>query len=220
MKSLRKDLDTWLSTAPPIQPRSDALSIFAQKEWFELNHNYSVLFLYRSMIANKNTHEDIFRECFQAAAGICHEYRRQYIGRPLNYTWGSVYTIFLAGLTYLHCLWMSPAIRENTKFHEISSTCTDCLIVLVVMAERWKGAASYRDILDTLANRTMAAVSEAQAQGKVESPSLGAGVPGSGGLYHYMTEIEDFDLLDGVDRFFMDFIGDTINDGSAQKCAS
>ena len=217
---LRRDLDAWLESAPPIPPRSEnALSIFAQKEWFELNHNYSILFLYRGIIANKNTEDRVFKDCFQAAASICHEYRRQYIGRPVNYTWGSVYTLFLAGLTYLHCLWTSVAVREGAKFHEISSTCSDCLMVLVVMAERWKGAAPYRDILDTLANRTMASVSEAQAQDKVDSASIGARTPVPGGLYHYMTEIEDYDLLDGVDRFFMDFIGDTINEGPAQKCA-
>ncbi|KAJ6141556.1 hypothetical protein N7470_009946 [Penicillium chermesinum] len=157
---LRKDLDTWLQTAPPTPPRPNALSIFAKKEWFELNHAYSILFLYRGMLASKDSDERIFRECSAAAATICHEYRRQYIGRPVNYTWGSVYTLFLAGLTYLHCLWSCAGVRDSAKFHEIGSTCTDCLMVLVVIAERWKGAAPYRDILDTLANRTMAAVSE------------------------------------------------------------
>ncbi|KAJ5214941.1 hypothetical protein N7468_010620 [Penicillium chermesinum] len=206
---LRKDLDTWLQTAPPTPPRPNALSIFAKKEWFELNHAYSILFLYRGMLASKDSDERIFRECSAAAATICHEYRRQYIGRPVNYTWGSVYTLFLAGLTYLHCLWSCAGVRDSAKFHEISSTCTDCLMVLVVIAERWKGAAPYRDILDTLANRTMAAVSE-QGVEKAASPTAG---PAAGGSFQYMTEIEHFELLDGVDRFFMDFLGDSMNEG-------
>ncbi|RDL31801.1 Uncharacterized protein BP5553_09203 [Venustampulla echinocandica] len=157
---LRQELDDWMAAAPPIKPRAgNALSIFASKDWFEVNYNHSIILLYRSQLAERkdgdfSVADEVFLECMKAAQNICHGYRRQYVGRPINYTWGALHLLVTAGLTYLHCLW-SRSCREVSRQDEISSTCTDCTIVLTVMAERWEDAAVYRDIFEALAARTM-----------------------------------------------------------------
>ena len=102
--------------------------------------------------------DTIFLECTEAAQNTCHGYRQQYIGRQVNYTWGSLHFLLLAGLTYLHCLWTSPKVRLVTRQDDVSKTCTACTMVLVFIPERWEEAATYRDIFAVLAERTMTMV--------------------------------------------------------------
>lgn len=46
------------------------------------------------------------------------------------------------------------AVREVVRHDNLSSTCSDIIIVLMVLAERWKVAAPYRDVFEALASRT------------------------------------------------------------------
>ncbi|KAL2416860.1 hypothetical protein ABEF95_008753 [Exophiala dermatitidis] len=117
--------------------------------------------------------DGIFLSCLRAAERTCHIYRRHFLGRPTNYTWAALHELFLAGLTYLHCLWTSPAARAVTRQGQVSNTCTDCTIVLVIIAERWSAAAPYRDIFDALANLTMTMMDE-KAGGDWTTTGVGA----------------------------------------------
>ncbi|KAF7541951.1 hypothetical protein G7054_g357 [Neopestalotiopsis clavispora] len=158
VQQLRHELETWRSTAPPaVNHRDQALSLFGQDDWYDVNYSYSILLLHRRHLTNtkKEVPDEVILECLQAAENICSRYRRQYVGGSVGYTWGAIHFIFLAGLTYLHCLWISPAARKSRRHDTVSSTCTDCTMVLVVMAERWTGATPYRDIFETLSKRTI-----------------------------------------------------------------
>ncbi|EHY58965.1 hypothetical protein HRR83_001770 [Exophiala dermatitidis] len=118
--------------------------------------------------------DGIFLSCLRAAERTCHIYRRHFLGRPTNYTWAALHELFLAGLTYLHCLWTSPAARAVTRQGQVSNTCTDCTIVLVIIAERWSAAAPYRDIFEALANLTMTMMDE-KAGGDWTTTGVGTG---------------------------------------------
>lgn len=174
--SLRKDLEDW-HTATPDQldlSASQPLSVFASKSWFQLAYDYTVLLLYRhymfashsgrngfdlndSAVVN-DVHEaanTAIEECFVRARQICLGYRRIYQSSSVQFTWGSVHILFLAGLTYLFCLWHSSALRSKAKQSDIMSTCMACNTVLIIVAERWKLAASYRVAFETLSERTI-----------------------------------------------------------------
>lgn len=158
VQQLRHELETWRSTAPPaVHHRDQALSLFGQDDWYDVNYSYSILLLHRRHLTNtkKEVPDEVILECLHAAENICSRYRRQYVGGSVEYTWGAIHFIFLAGLTYLHCLWISPAARKSRRHDTVSSTCSDCTMVLVVMAERWTGATPYRDIFETLSKRTI-----------------------------------------------------------------
>ncbi|KAL2443617.1 hypothetical protein ABEF95_007977 [Exophiala dermatitidis] len=120
--------------------------------------------------------DGIFLSCLRAAERTCHIYRRHFLGRPTNYTWAALHELFLAGLTYLHCLWTSPAARAVTRQGQVSNTCTDCTIVLVIIAERWSAAAPYRDIFEALANLTMTMMDE-KAGGDWTTTGVGNTLP-------------------------------------------
>lgn len=218
-EQLRGELENWLSSAPSIRPSRDgALSIFATKDWYDLNYNGCILLLYRGLLTNSNSDEDTddaFLDCLRAAEKICHGYRRQYVGKPVNYTWGALHFLFTAGLTYLHCLCTSSAARAAIRYDEMSSTCTDCTMVLVIMAERWKGAAAYRDIFEVLAGRTMTMMVEENRDRWMMPQSVAPmNVVADEDLSQWRADITDLGIPDGVDELLTCLIGDYASDGA------
>ena len=211
IQELRSELEEWISSAPPIIPRvGDALSIFGSRDWYDLNYNHSIILLYRGRLTNgKSVANSVFLECLKAAESICHGYRRQYIGKPVKYTWGSLHFLFLAGLTYLHCLWTSPFVRETVRHDDMSKTCTDCTIVLVMMTVQWEGAAPYRDIFEALASRTMTMmVNKNQEWDLVPASSMLSDGLNQEDLTQWMADIADVGMSDGIDRLLTGLVGD------------
>lgn len=112
--------------------------------------------LYRGQMIDhsEGANDDVFLQCACAAERICLMNRRLYIGKPVNCTWGTLHVIFSAGLTYLHCLWASAAVRHKTSLYDVGNTLTSCTMLLTVIAERSKSAVPYRDIFEALHSRT------------------------------------------------------------------
>ncbi|CDM36875.1 transcriptional regulator family: Fungal Specific TF [Penicillium roqueforti] len=176
--TLRQELEEWHASAPTHLDYSSShpLSVFASNEWFQIAYNHSILILYRSHITrilgerqgsgpNESNSTDFieeeedlqraFENCSRCAREICVLYRRLYQKSSVQFTWGSLHILFLGGLTYLYCLWRSWRIRQQTKQSEILKTCMACTTVLVIIAERWNLATSYRDIFETLSEKTI-----------------------------------------------------------------
>lgn len=175
--SLRKEIEEWRSSAPDQLDYSEShpLSVFASKSWFQLAYDHSILLLYRHYMVSPHsntegrceselasatfntTHsvEQILEECFFRAREICLIYRRIYQSSSVQFTWGSLHILFLGGLTYLFCLWRSQHIRSKARQSDVITTCLACSTVLIIVAERWNLATSYRDIFEALSQRTI-----------------------------------------------------------------
>lgn len=211
IQHLRSEIENWRATIPPIKAHAgDALSLFSTSDWFEMEYSYTILHLYRSQIIDRHAGatDSVFLDCLRAAENICLGYRRQYLGKPTSYTWAAVHELFLAGLTYLHCLWTSPAAREAHRQGQVSSTCTNCTIVLVLMAERWDAAAPYRDIFETLANRTITMMSD-RAEEKHTLPTALTETDSwdEGGLTQWMSQMADVEMPAEFDGLWGGFTG-------------
>ncbi|EGU74471.1 hypothetical protein FOXB_15019 [Fusarium oxysporum f. sp. conglutinans Fo5176] len=197
IEQLRVDLDTWLTNAPQARlHESDDLSIFAKKAWGQL-------------VEYKESLQKIFEDCIEASRNICQTYRRLYIGTAIRYTWGTLHCLFLAGLTYLHCLWTSPAAWESVRPEDVSKTCTDCTMVLVAIAEGWQAAAPYRDTFEALASRVIAMVfnKSRAVQASLPPPSVTeTREPDTWG--HWINDMANAGVLEGVDGLLAGFIGD------------
>ncbi|KZF23929.1 hypothetical protein L228DRAFT_227756 [Xylona heveae TC161] len=217
VQQLREELDGWHASTPPqLPPISAALSTFTSQEWFQLAYDHSVLMLYRKHLTTEYASRDanagaIFLECTACAREICHLYRRLYIHHPVSYTWGSVHILFLAGLTYLHCLWTSPVQDQNFQRNEVYGTCTACTMVLVVMAERWSAAASYRDIFETLAGKTMSMVCDRE-NGVWLAPNEPIMSfeqdPDMSLMNEWIMNAVDVGMCGGVEKLLSDLVGD------------
>ncbi|KAH7177064.1 putative transcriptional activator protein acu-15 [Dactylonectria macrodidyma] len=215
VQHLRAEIESWRAEIPSTTPcTGQALSLFATPDWFDMEYDYTILHLYRSQIIDRQsaTADSVFLDCLRAAERICHSYRRQYLGKPTSYTWAALHELFLAGLTYLHCLWTSPAAREIYRQGQVSSTCTDCTIVLVLMAERWDTAAPYRDIFETLANRTLTMMDD-RAEGRPAAPSVSAvqGNRNEGELMQWMTDIADEGMPEGFNGLLTSLVSDFLS---------
>jgi hypothetical protein len=215
VEGLRKSLEEWHAEKPPVSERgNDALSLFCTPDWFEVNYSYTLLLIYRGILTDRQhlAPIEVSLECLNAAANVCHRYRRQFVGRNVGYTWGAVHFLILAGLTYLHILWTSEYVRATIRSDQISSVCSDCTMVLVVLAERWQGAAPYRDIFEALASRTMtmltnekAAVNSPLNHGAPGAMTTGASAPDEDDWTRWLNNIDSVDADPFVSNFINDF---------------
>lgn len=211
IEEFREELETWYATRPPVPAHlSDSLVLFGCEDWFSTNYSFTILLLYRIKLTNNSgsVPDKVFFDCFEAAGNVCRRYRRQFVGRLVGYTWQALHFLFLAGLTYLHCLWTSPAVRQASRHDQVSSTCMDCTILLAVMAERWEGVAPYRDIFEALTTRTMTMLVERLRE---DQP-----VEGSANIHdaddldwdQWIADITDTGMSGAVDKLLTDLRGD------------
>ncbi|KAL4812036.1 fungal-specific transcription factor domain-containing protein [Aspergillus spinulosporus] len=224
IENLREALRTWnasIPSAPITPPAIGALSFFTTPDWYQCSYNYTLLQLYRLQITDVKALAplDIILECIHAAESSCRCFRRQFIGKPTTYTWSALHELFIAGLTYLYCLWISPAVRELMRPDRVSSACTDCIMVLVAIAEQWKDAAPYRDVFEALSNHTMTIMTNWQEANALQTATGTASVQTPARhdtilpecLLEWMTGIsQGSGISTGVDRllngFFDDFV--------------
>lgn len=204
IESLRRELEDWKATIPEDAPgdssNGQALSVFASKNWFRLAYDYSILLLYRHYITDSqggggnqesrspahvgitDARDRAFEICANHARDICSIYRHLYQtqGAHVQFTWGSLHILFLAGLTYLYCLWRSPYVRLRTRPTTVMNTSMACTTVLIIIADRWPSAISYRDIFETLSERTISMMcgenGDSSRDVGVFPPADGAGV--------------------------------------------
>ncbi|KAI1626214.1 fungal-specific transcription factor domain-containing protein [Exophiala viscosa] len=173
---LRQALDEWFADSPDQSQYQDTgpVSVFTSKDWFRLAYDHTIILLYRHCLTceyyrhpniaslyahcSKTQIDAAFQQCASSAREICVLYRRTYQRSPVRYTWGSLHILFLAGLTYLHCLWSSESLRKSVPQLDVINTCTSCNMVLVIIAERWDIAASYRDLFEKLSERTISMI--------------------------------------------------------------
>ncbi|KAG4432740.1 hypothetical protein IFR05_011770 [Cadophora sp. M221] len=205
---LHKQLSYWRDSSPQVSTQT-TLSVFDSNSWFNLAYNHSILLLYRGQLTRHYSTaeprpQDIFLQCSRAAQEICLEYRRLHIKQqPVSYTWGALIILFLAGLTYLHCLWTSD-ISDGIRQDEISNTCTACTMVLVVLAERWEQAAPHKDIFEALASKTMAMIVDKHREfwmlpAAPIHEQQGRGLDYPGEMAHCVTDISGVGMSDSIE---------------------
>lgn len=155
----KHELDEWLAAAPEQLPANRAnKNAFGGPEWWQIMYQQSILTLYRQQLVqpvqNSTMVPSVHLTCAHAGQVICSCYRQLYMTQRLNDTWGALHVLFLGGLTFLHCLWTSPEVRATYRLDKVSATCTSCIMVLAVMAERWVAVKPYRDVFDMLSSAT------------------------------------------------------------------
>jgi hypothetical protein len=216
------------------------LSVFASNDWFQLAYNYSILLLYRhyiidsskrtaqvpSSLTQAESEQDIrdraFEICSVHARQMCLLYRRRYQSQQsqIQFTWGSLHILFLGGLTYLYCLWKSPHIRKRTRLSTVINTSMACTTVLIIIAERWSQASSYRDIFELLSESTIAMIcgngGDAESRGEdlelaaLTTTLMSGGENTSGNIHNTSTALHgdrhDAEQVGGSDMALQDWI--------------
>ncbi|KAL7903861.1 putative transcriptional activator protein acu-15 [Trichoderma velutinum] len=208
LDELRSELDALRLTLPCVAPSpKDTLSIFSSDWWYEFCYNYTILYLYRGQLMdpNRGAAEEAYFESMKAASELCHGIRSIVLNRKTTFTWGALHTVFTAGLTYLHCLWSSPAVRAATRQDAVNRTCTACTVVLVLMAQWHEPMVPYREIFEALASRTMTMLIESDVDKPAPSPNTGEF---QADLMQWVADISDV----GLPASFEDLLAGFINE--------
>ncbi|KAM5386520.1 hypothetical protein ACJZ2D_000483 [Fusarium nematophilum] len=213
VQSLRQELDDWMAATPPAPRRVGVpLCVFGNMEEYKTTYSETILLIYRGQLTSKeDVRDDVFLECMEAASNICYSSKRLYIGNPINYTWSTLHVLFLAGLTYLHCLWSSPAARRKVRYDSVSSIFTTCTMLLAIMAERWEGAAPYRDLFEALSSRALAMLVERDQQERpavLPSPDADAGHANIEDMTQWAVQIADVGMPDAFGSLLSGLLGD------------
>lgn len=215
----KEEIRVWMEMAPDqLQEGRAANNAFASPEWYKLMYHHSILLLHRGrLVVNQrnrnpqspqNVCEDasVFIDCATSSQAICELYKTLYLSQRLNDTWGALHVLFLAGLTYIHCVWNSAYTRNAIRRDIISATCTSCMIVLTVMAERCVSVAPYRDIFEMLSNATQAMLVDMDS-GRNELP--GRPVLSSqqaDQVNNYFMNMTDVGMCSSIEQLLMDIV--------------
>ena len=165
LEDFKKEFAMWLESAPEQLASNRANNnAFGSREWFLLMYHHSILLLYRHRLVQPGgpaTPSSVFTDCADSSQAICMIYRQLYVSQRLNDTWGALHVLFLAGVTFLHCLWSSAETRAIYRLDKVSSICTSIMIVLAIMSERWTAVEAYRDAFEMLSSATQTMLVEA-----------------------------------------------------------
>ncbi|KAK5705941.1 hypothetical protein LTR17_021232 [Elasticomyces elasticus] len=167
IEEVRSKLQTWLSRRPTVRSQHGNRNVaFGSDKWFFLSYHHAMLLLHRPSITGASTVDSVNLaavqlECAESSAIICTIYRDFYMQSTALYSgWGALHVLFVAGLTFLHCLCVSGEVRRMYGKDRVSSVTTACTIVLVIMTERWAAAQPYRDMFNMLSEKTQAMLAQ------------------------------------------------------------
>ncbi|KAI9037423.1 uncharacterized protein KD926_000386 [Aspergillus affinis] len=168
-------------------------SSFLSKEWYRLLYHNGMLMLYRpSPYLCDTSHNSVaLQHLFRSSREAIHLYSNLHRSRKLNYSWITMHTIFLAGLSYIYALRTHfqtihsqatrPMLASTPTITEVVNDTRTCSKVLLAVAERQDIARNCSELFDRLSDALIADVFAAQ-----RGPSTG--VPVSTPAPNFATE--------------------------------
>ncbi|RFU35285.1 hypothetical protein B7463_g1034, partial [Scytalidium lignicola] len=182
MRKLRDDLalelESWRSKTEDLHlPEMDLSSTipanwssFRSKEWYEVIYNNAVLMLFRPspMLSTISGDSTTLRKLFTSSKQAVILYAYLHRSRKINYSWITLHSIFMAGLTYIYAL--SRHFRERRRGPAASGSVLDpdpspieivndtraCSNVLVAVSERWNTLRGCHEVFDKLSDAVLA----------------------------------------------------------------
>ncbi|KAK1142502.1 hypothetical protein N8T08_007864 [Aspergillus melleus] len=192
---LATELQEWYAQAAklPLSPRDDRAlrelgaeggSSFLSEEWYRLLYHNGMLMLYRPSpyLCDASHNSTALQHLFRSSREAIHLYSSLHRSRKLNYSWITMHTIFLAGLSYIYALRnhvqsiqaqaTRPVLTSTPTITEVVNDTRACSKVLLAVAERQDIARNCSELFDCLSDALIADVFAAQ-----RNPSTG--VPAS-----------------------------------------
>lgn len=175
---LRSQLDSWITQSPRYS--NPTVATFQSTEWFQIAYSHALLLLYRPSPANPVIDSSALQICADSAISLISSYSSLYAKNKITYTWIALHSLFMASITMLYTLCVSPDIRASTTKAVVKSNVISCLALFEVMSEYWPLASRCHEIIDRLGSVTVALfersdspTSEGVATTTFETPSNG-----------------------------------------------
>ncbi|KAB8202255.1 fungal-specific transcription factor domain-containing protein [Aspergillus parasiticus] len=204
---LANDLAQWHhETAALALPKIDLSSpllgdqsSYRAREWYELLYYNALLMLYRPSPAlplSSRQDAGVLQSIFVAAKQSITLYSLLHRSRRINYTWITLHSVFMAGLSYVYavgrhfraCKRRAPGstsslLQSDPTIIEIVHDSRACSNVLVGISERWNVTKHCHDVFNRLTDAMLADAIEYHSQStgpasaQPKSAALGPGEP-------------------------------------------
>lgn len=156
------ELNSWVLAFPD---KENPVSSFETKNWCQISYHNSLLLLLRPVVIEVSRLKkqsssrllEWFKVFAQSASAICMNYKDLHLKNNLGYTWLSMHCAFVAGLSFLYCLWVDNfvGVLEWKRRSLIYDTISSCSQILYVFAEKFKSAAMFRDTFESISGIVM-----------------------------------------------------------------
>lgn len=153
------ELNDWMSTFPS---KENTNSFFETNYWSLVSYHNSILLLLRPTILRiaknrlNSSKRDFewFKIFTESASSICTGYKASHLNGVLDYTWLAMHCCFVAGISFLYCIWLDKSLnvlqwKRNSIIYETISSCSS---LLYVFAEKWSSASVFRDSFERVSN--------------------------------------------------------------------
>ncbi|KAK2025457.1 fungal-specific transcription factor domain-containing protein [Colletotrichum zoysiae] len=186
--ALVEELQSWRAETAniPLIP-GDALpasltsrSTFRSAEWYNLLYHNGILMLFRpsSTLCDATGNSTVLQYMFDSSQEAINLYANLHRSRKINYSWVTLHSIFIAGLSYIYALrnhlqhaqyrsvsnaaTLKATLRSTPTISQVVNDTRACSKVLVAVSERWAMARNCSEVFDRLSDAVVADIVEAQ----------------------------------------------------------
>jgi hypothetical protein len=176
--ALAAQLDEWkrqtqflrFAEVPLPSSFSSSRSPFLSHDWFELRYHITRLMLYRpaSGRIGNSADEGVLQIIYNSARRCIHLYRSLHASQKITYSWITLHSVFMIGLTYIYAV--GKYLQKRRQFPnghdfrlspeptplEIVNDTRICSNVLVALSERWNPSRRCHNVIDRLGNVVVA----------------------------------------------------------------
>ncbi|KAK9446458.1 fungal-specific transcription factor domain-containing protein [Limtongia smithiae] len=176
--NMARRLEDWNNSAPK---SAKDMNCNFNLYFLDLNYHQSKLLLHGISPAIPRPSVEAFFIIADASEKVIRAYRQLHREKNINYTWMAVHNLFMAGTSYLYCLYHSKEVRSRTRMDVIDFNTMACIHVLTAMVDRCDAASGCRDTFELLTAAILRlCYNEKAAAGEIIAPS-NAGAAGSAG---------------------------------------
>ncbi|KAK7203816.1 fungal-specific transcription factor domain-containing protein [Myxozyma melibiosi] len=118
--------------------------------FLDLNYQQTRLLLHGISPAIPRPSVEAFFIIADASEHVIRAYRQLHREKNINYTWMAVHNLFMAGTSYLYCLYHSKEVRQRTRMDVIDFNTMACIHVLSGMVDKCDAASGCRDTFELL----------------------------------------------------------------------
>ncbi|GAB1198079.1 hypothetical protein APSETT444_007387 [Aspergillus pseudonomiae] len=165
-------------------------SSYRAREWYELLYYNALLMLYRPSpaLSSASPHDaGVLQTIFVAAKQAITLYSHLHRSRRINYTWITLHSVFMAGLSYVYAVGRhfrarkrrtaastSSLLQSDPTIIEIVHDSRACSNVLVGISERWNVTKHCHDVFNRLTDAMLADAIEYHSHSAAGQPKSAA----------------------------------------------
>jgi hypothetical protein len=169
-QQLCADLERWKQDVEQLQLEDSSQissSCHLSTEWYNLLYSNAMLILWRpSPLLPDISHDaNSLQHIFDSAKQSITIYASLHKSRKINYSWITLQSVFLAGLSYVYACgrhfrsrWRNssgPSLQKDPTTIEVVNDTRACSNVLVAVSERWNAMRNCHEVFDRLSDAVL-----------------------------------------------------------------